>query len=122
MNESSEKSVQGADEGHQWKLPALMSLALPLSVSTLCIMSTILKHDWILCAVSFCGPLAMAVGVYLTLKSISSAKKEPGVTETSHDQAYRSLLVLSCVYFVTYLFFYGAVQLLMRAGQSGGGL
>jgi hypothetical protein len=122
MNDIPEKSLQCVSGGGRWRLPAIMSLAFPLSVSALCIMSTILKHDWVLCAVSLCGPLALGAGVSLLLKSQPGHDENTVLTEWMRDQVYRSLLILSAVYLVTYTFFYGAIQLLMKAEHSCGGL
>ena len=112
MSNTPEIGATKVDEGgSSWKLPSYMGLSFAFSVSLLCIMSTVWKHHWELFAVSLCGPIAMGVSVPFLLKIPADLEH----TAMLRDQAYRALLILACVYVVTYAFFYAVVQLLMTS-------
>ena len=115
MNNVSRKDVHWMPESttNPWKVPALMALSFAFSESVLCIMSALFRKDWLLVTVSICGPLAMIVGVYSTLNiPISSDENSPAVKGSV--QSYHFLFILSCVYVVTYGFYYGVAQILLR--------
>jgi hypothetical protein len=120
MNVIPGKNVQCIAEsgGSRWKLPALMGLSFAVSESALCILSAVWKRDWLLFAVSLCGPIAMGAGVYLTLKSPADPGEDMVSMARMRDQSYRFLLILSSVYVVTYGFYYAVVQILLREGTG----
>jgi hypothetical protein len=92
----------------------MMGLSFAAFESALCVMSTILKHDWLLFAVSLCGPVALGVGAYLVMNKSASTDRDAAVAVKTCDLSYRFLLILSSVYVVTYGFYYAVVQLLLK--------
>jgi len=100
----------------RWKLPALMALSFCIAESLLCMASAAWAHHWMLFAISMPGPVSLVLGSYFV--TAQGRKRENRGGDREMDPLYRALLILACVYAVTYTFFYGLVQLAIRGLAS----
>lgn len=91
-----------------------MAMGAAVSLSLICIFSTLWRQEWLAFCISLPGPISLAVGIYLLLRNnpITSDYALPSVRHSK--QVWQSLLTLSSVYFVTYIFFYGLLQLSIK--------